>query len=70
MADVYSDRKQHIVVTRPTPIFSTDECLFGQRGQKIATAVTGDKLSVRRIRYEKDCKSVRVRLKSGQEGYL
>jgi len=37
---------------------------------KIATVAPGDELAVRRIIYEKDCMTIRVRLKTGQEGYL
>jgi len=68
-ADVYHDRKQKVIVTGPTPVFSTEEC-FGTNRQRIANVQAGEHVAVRRVIYEKECMTVRVRLKSGQEGYL
>jgi hypothetical protein len=64
-----------VVVTGPTPLFSAEggggrQLCFYKDENKIATIRPGDDLSVRRIIYEKDYMTVRVQLKSGQEGYL
>ena len=69
LADVYQDRSKHVILTGPTPVFSTDACFPADRDQ-IATVRPGDEVSVRRVGYPKECMTVRVRLKSGQEGYL
>ena len=69
IADVHSDRQKQVVLSGPTPIFSEESC-FPREQDKIATAVIQNSLEVRRVRYPKDCMVVRVRLKSGLEGFL
>jgi hypothetical protein len=69
LADVHDDRKKHIKITGLTPVFSGEGC-FPESQQEITTLMPIDNVSVRRVRYPKECMLVRVRLKSGQEGFL
>ena len=71
-ADVYQDRKHTITANSLTPIFAgsgDDSCGRGQRIE-IATAQPGSRLSVRRIRYWKDCATIDIALPNGQGGYI
>ncbi|MDP9263009.1 MAG: hypothetical protein M3O85_01675 [Acidobacteriota bacterium] len=70
LADVHDDRKKHVILTGPTPVFSAEEDCFPKAQDKTATVAPGDPVSVRRVSYPKDCMMVRIRLKSGQEGFL
>jgi hypothetical protein len=69
LADVREDRMKRVIVTGLTPVFSADEC-FPTGQQRITTIMPVDGVSVRQVRYPKECMTVKVRLKSGQEGFL
>jgi len=72
--DVYEDRQQKVIVSGATPLFplfdSGVKLCFNTDQNKIATVSAGEEVKVRRIIYEKDCMTVRIRRISGQEGYL
>src|SRR4051812_45959407 len=69
IADVRDDRKRHVIVSGPSPIFSTESC-FPQVQDRIATTAVGEPINVRRVHYPKECMIVRVHLKSGIEGFM
>ena len=69
LSDVHDDRKKRVEIAAPTPMYSGEGC-FPRNQQEIATLMPVDEISVRRVRYPKECMVVRVRLKSGQEGFL
>jgi hypothetical protein len=68
-ADLHDGRTKHIKITGLTPVFSDESC-FPKGQQEIASLMPVDEVSVRRVRYPKECMVVRVRLKSGREGFL
>ncbi|MGB8129811.1 MAG: hypothetical protein WCG81_08460 [Candidatus Angelobacter sp.] len=72
--DAYKDRQQRVLISGETPLFApSDEgrkLCFNKGRIKIATVSAGEQIKVRRIIYEKDCMTVRIRTRFGQEGYL
>ncbi|HEY2498343.1 MAG TPA: hypothetical protein VGK24_14865 [Candidatus Angelobacter sp.] len=72
--DVYKDRQQHVLINGSIPLFPASEggrqlCSHTDRN-KVATITPGEEVNIRRIIYEKDCMTVKIRRKSGQEGYI
>jgi hypothetical protein len=67
-ANVREDQKRRVKITGITPVFSHEGCF--PQDKRIATLIANDEVAVRRVRYPKECMFVRVRFKSGQEGFL
>lgn len=70
--DVHNDRQHTVTVISKTPIFvqrsgEVEACFDGQHLVDIAP---GAHLEVRRIRYWKNCATVKVALSDGREGYV
>jgi hypothetical protein len=65
--DLESDRKHTVTVTSETPVFAEK---WYHDGQRIGNLPPGTHLKVRRIRYWKDCATLKVELPDGGEGYV
>ncbi|HEY1937642.1 MAG TPA: hypothetical protein VGJ33_06890 [Candidatus Angelobacter sp.] len=72
--DVYKDRQQKVIVLSATPLFPVSDegrqLCWETDQNKIASLTPREEIKVRRIIYEKECMTVRIRRKSGQEGYI
>jgi hypothetical protein len=69
--DVISDRQHRVVVTDALEVYATSEPPWRDHSNSVVARVTpADTLKVLRIRYGKDYMVVRVKLPTGQQGYI
>jgi hypothetical protein len=66
--DVWQDRKHTVVVMADTPLFAGDDESCG--GTRIATLHPGTEPKVMRIRYWKNCATIKVVSPGGKKGFI
>jgi hypothetical protein len=66
--DAHNDRAHTVTVNSKTPVFAGDGQCFD--GQQLLDLPSGTNLKVRRIRYLKDCATLKVALPDGRQGYI
>jgi hypothetical protein len=69
--DIWNDRQHQIIISSEVPIFSDPRVDCGRGGPvPIASVRPGEDVKVLRIRYGKDCQTVRISGAAGQSGWL
>ena len=69
--DVHQDRLHHLAPTETVPVFAADRLDCGREERTpVASVGPANPVRVLRIRYGKDCQTVKIQMASGQTGWL